>query len=280
MSLSFRRSLLRLPVIGPTIVCLQRLGIAIKIDVRFMGQVLRWLFTSREKTNLTYALSKVNVAHLAATVAEVAGITVAQAREYIDEIEADEELRNHIREATLASERRYSSDIDAKYGRRAGWYAVVRAVKPRVVIETGVDKGLGSCVLAAALLRNKEEGNDGYLYGTDIDPKAGFLLTGPYAEVGEVLYGDSIESLIALEKTIDVFVNDSDHSAEYEEREYETVAERLSDRAVILGDNAHVTDKLFQFAQNTGRKFLYFGELPANHWHPGQGIGFAYRSRE
>lgn len=154
---------------------------------------------------------------------------------------------------------------------------MVRAKKPKVVVETGVDKGLGSCVLAAALLKNRAEGHDGHLYGTDIDPEAGFLLNGRYAEVGEVLYGDSIESLIALDETIDVFINDSDHSADYEGREYETISEKLADDAVILGDNAHETDRLFQFAQASGRKFLYFGELPADHWYSGGGIGFAYR---
>ena len=39
------------------------------------------------------------------------------------------------------------------YGRRLGWYALVRALKPRTVVETGADKGLGSCVLAALRLR-------------------------------------------------------------------------------------------------------------------------------
>lgn len=277
MSLSFRRFLLRQPILGPTIVGLQRFGYAAKVDLRFKRQVLRWLFTSREKTNLTYRLSSANIEYLAAAVSTVTGVSVEEAKVFIDEVESDQELRAHIREATLASPRRYSCDLEAKYGRRAGWYAVVRAVKPKVVVETGVDKGLGSCVLAAALLKNRDEGHEGRLYGTDIDPGAGFLLCGRYAEVGEVLYGDSIESLTALEETIDVFVNDSDHSAEYEGREYETVSEKLADDAVILGDNAHATDKLFQFAQESGRKFLYFGELPADHWYPGGGIGFAYR---
>ena len=46
--------------------------------------------------------------------------------------------------------------------------------------------------------------------------------------------------------------------------------------AVVLGDNAHVTDKLYQFATRTGRKFLFFQQKPLNHWYPGAGIGAAY----
>ncbi|MCH8979666.1 MAG: class I SAM-dependent methyltransferase [Armatimonadetes bacterium] len=279
-SLSFRRKILRLPIIGTAIVALQRLGYAAKVDLRFKRQVLKWLFTSREKTNITYDLSPQSVDHLAAAVAAVTGITHENARRYIDELEADDGLRRHIREATLASGRRYSSDLEARFGRRAGWYAVVRATKPKIIVETGVDKGLGSVVLAAALLRNREEGHEGRHYGTDIDPGAGFLISGEYAEVAETIYGDSIESLTNLDATIDLFINDSDHSAEYEALEYVAVAGKLADRALILGDNAHVTDKLLTFARSTGRKFLYFGEIPADHWHRGGGIGFAYRDSD
>ena len=169
------------------------------------------------------------------------------------------------------------ADRDIQYGRRLGWYAIIRAVKPRVVVETGVDKGLGACVLAAALLRNAQEGQQGYYYGTDINPAAGYLLGGPYARAGRILYGDSIESLERLEETIDVFINDSDHSAAYEAAEYRTVQPKLSKTALLIGDNAHTTDKLLEFALETGRTFLFFKEQPAGHWYPGAGIGVAFR---
>jgi predicted O-methyltransferase YrrM len=160
-----------------------------------------------------------------------------------------------------------------------GWYALVRALKPKVVIETGVEKGLGACVLSAALLRNKAEGHPGTYYGTDINPAAGFLYRAPYSDAGRILYGDSIESLKQLSGPIDFFINDSDHSAEYEAREYETISGKLSENAVLLADNAHVNDKLIQFAAKTGREFLFFQESPREHWYPGAGIGAAWRKR-
>ena len=51
--------------------------------------------------------------------------------------------------------------------------------------------------------------------GTDINPNAGYLFDEIYSENGKILYGDSIESL-KLNAEIDLFINDSDHSAEYE----------------------------------------------------------------
>ena len=152
----------------------------------------------------------------------------------------------------------------------------MRATKPKIVVETGVDKGLGACVLTAALMKNSEEGYTGYYYGTDINPKAGYLLSEPYSELGRVLYGDSIESLQKLNESIDIFINDSDHSAEYERREYETVQGKLAPAAIILGDNAHTNDKLLTFALATGRQFVFFQEKPLNHWYPGAGIGIAF----
>ena len=107
---------------------------------------------------------------------------------------------------------------------------------------------MGSVVLASALLRNIEEGFPGEYFGIDINPDAGYMLNGKYAKVGKILYGDSVESLKKLDRKIDLFINDSDHDAEYEEQEYNTIRKKLSKSAIILGDNCHVTDKLLKFS--------------------------------
>jgi hypothetical protein len=126
-------------------------------------------------------------------------------------------------------------------------------------------------------MRNLGEGHPGRYVGTDINPRKGYLLTGEYARHGQVLYGDSIESLRTLTDPIDLFINDSDHSAQYEAREYETIENKLSERAVVLGDNANITDELLKFAERSGRQFLYFAEEPKDHWYRGDGIGAAFR---
>ena len=171
--------------------------------------------------------------------------------------------------------KRSASDETCAFGRRVGWYAFARILKPRVVVETGVDKGLGSVVLCAALMRNQAEGFPGQYFGTDINPDAGFLLAEPYNSVGRILYGDSIQSLQTI-PSIDLFVNDSDHSSEYERREYETIASRLSEDGLILGDNCHCNDVLADFSARRGRQFVFFREEPKDHWYPGGGIGISF----
>src|SRR5262249_34879230 len=208
---------------------------------------------------------------------QVTGRGFADVRAYVRELEEDEALRSHVRTCTLEdSHYRDVADPEARYGRRLGWYAMVRCLAPKVVVETGIDKGLGSVVLAEALLRNGSEGRPGRYYGTDSNPKAGFLFREPYAQVGGILFGDSIESLKRLDEQIDLFVNDSSHSAEYEGKEYRAVEHKLTPDAVVIGDNAHVTDELLRFAHRTGRRFLYFQEKPRAHWYPGAGIGVSF----
>ena len=135
---------------------------------------------------------------------------------------------------------------------------------------------MGSGLLCSALLKNKEEGFEGFFYGTDINPEAGYLLSGIYSEVGKILYGDSIKTLSQFNEKIDLFINDSDHSADYEYREYITVKDKISEHAVILGDNSHVSDKLAIFSNETKRNFLFFREEPSGHWYPGAGIGISF----
>lgn len=257
---------------------LPRAGSASQSVGRRLQQLLEWLPGSKEDTNYTYDLTPLNLAHLAAAVSVVTSRPVADIRAYIDEPGADPDLASHYANAIagLRPDLAAVADPIARWSRRLGWYAAVRALKPRLVVETGVDKGHGALILCAALRRNAAEGHNGRYVGTDINPNAGYLLKGPYAAHGGLMIGDSIASLRRLTQPIDVFINDSDHSADYEYAEYQTVAPRLHAGSVVIGDNSHVTDKLPRFAAETGRRFLFFREDPENHWYAGAGIGFAF----
>jgi predicted O-methyltransferase YrrM len=239
-------------------------------------QILKWGFRSREDTNFTYHLTPDNINYLAHTIAVVTKTDYAQILKYINEAQSDEALRDTIRNAIDRSPERRYADREVRFGRRLGWYAFARAMKPEIIIETGVDKGLGSVLLCAALLKNREEGKEGRYYGTDINPRAGYFLEGKYREVGEILYGDSLASLSGFHGKIDLFINDSDHSADYEYREYQAIKTLITDRTIILGDNAHCTTKLAEFCLETGRSFIFFKETPLDHWYPGGGIGISF----
>ena len=240
-----------------------------------VGRWLLWVVSSREDSNFTYALTERCKFTLAASVASFLLRDFSEIDGYFREIETDQEFIAHVGNLWRLHPERGRTDRTPHVGRRMVWYAVVRALKPKVVIETGVDQGMGAAVLCAALLRNAAQGCQGRYYGTDLNPSAGYFLKGRYSAIGSILFGDSITSLANFDGEIDLFINDSDHSADYEAAEYQTVKSKLSSNAVILGDNAHVTTKLAEFSIQEGRRFMFFAEEPAQHWYSGAGIGIS-----
>ncbi len=279
---SFRhkaRSFFERSWIGRILLIPFRVKLALTYFVPQLRRLAWWTFASREFTNFTFDITTENCEYLAHMITLVTGVPYSAAMTYLREIREDEDVKRYVIERTQASSLRFSSDPRCEFGRRIGWYAFVRILKPNIVVETGVDKGLGAIVLCAALLRNATEGFAGRYLGTDKNPTAGFLLGQPYSSVGKILYGDSIESLKEIPE-IDLFINDSDHSADYERREYETILAKLPEKGgLILGDNAHCNDVLARFSAEHGRKFVFFHEQPKEHWYPGSGIGISFTAR-
>jgi predicted O-methyltransferase YrrM len=241
--------------------------------------IAHWLRHSREDTNFTYDLTALNREQLVWFVADVANAEVCVVRDFVAEVEQDAQLRDVIKQGVQSSKRWQRSDEEARYGCRIGWYALVRLLKPELVVETGVDKGLGSCVIAAALLRNTAEGNPGRLLAIDIDPTAGELVREPYDSVIDLEFSDSHSALRKLDRPIDFFLHDSDHSPQHERGELDLVMENIAPGGLVLSDNSHVTSAVSDFAEATSRRYLFFREQPANHWYPGGGIGAAFDSR-
>lgn len=233
----------------------------------------KWLFTSNETTNFTYDLTDINKKYLAEFVAHITHKSYSQIYNYIQELDTNKLLKQHIYQTTKECGEEYKSAKQIFYARRIIWYAIARATKPKVIVETGIDKGLGSCVLISALMANKKEGFEGYYYGTDINPKAGYLLTDEYTKFGKVLYGDSITSLKKLNKRIDLFINDSIHINDYEYREYLAVEHKLNSNAILLS-HSHL---LFKFSQKTNRDFLCFTENPKDFWRVGSTISISFK---
>jgi hypothetical protein len=116
----------------------------------------RYLLRGREVTNLTYELADVD--EIFAMVAGVLGTARQALVPFVHELKSDDDLRGRLT-AKLASTANRSSQ--PRYGKRQLTYCIVRARKPRVVIETGTFDGLGTAVLAQALARNAAEGQSG-----------------------------------------------------------------------------------------------------------------------
>ena len=270
------RHFLKFTALGRLVLIPYRWLGALPYAFRQIGQILRWGFTSKEHYNHTYQLTPLSRAYLVSYTAVICGHPEEEIEKYFRELETDEDLRRSLVERALASLDRHNSDLEPRYGRRLGWYALMRATKPRVVVETGVDRGLGTVVIAAALRRNAKEGAPGMLYATDIITTCGHLMSDDYRQFAKILIGDSVESLKKFDQPVDIFLHDSDHRAEYEWAEFLAIEPKLHTDSIVMSDNSQQTAKLLEFSKRAGRSFLYFQDQPQDHWWPGDGIGTAF----
>jgi len=234
----------------------------------------KWCLKDTEDSNFYYDLTDHNLDILAQIISIITKKNYQEIRKYFEELSEDYDLKEHIKKELLINN--YGKEFTVDYSRRIGWYAIARAIRPKIIIESGVSHGVGSCVLTKALILNRQEGYPGKYFGTEIDPKMGKLLVGKYKNEGQIIYGDSINTLGKFDDKIDLFINDSDHSADYEYREYNSIKNKVNDNSIILGDNSHSTDKLSTFSKEQKRRFIFFKEQPLNHWYPGAGIGISY----
>ena len=256
----------------PLLVFPYRCRLIVRHLVRNFNKSFFWLFKSKEFANFTYDLTLANKEYLAWFIANICGASVGEIRGYFSELESNTQLDKYI-SAGLSTHRRGKEIVDqAFFGRRIGWYAIVRALKPMIVVETGTEKGLGSLVLAEALLKN----GSGRLITIDMEPSSGLLIGAEYGGVIERVIDDSLLAISKIDQ-IDLFIHDSDHSAEHESRELKLLQSRLSSVGIVLSDNSHVTTELAKWSLEHGRRFVYFSEQPLNHWYPGAGIGVSMK---
>lgn len=233
-----------------------------------------WAIKRTEISNYYYNITPRNRKDLAFLISFTTHKPLSEIEGYLEEIETDLDVAAAL--SQFQSSNASLRDSTMALARRIGWYAYARALKPKVIVETGVHHGVGSLVLTSAIRRNNEEGFSGKYFGTDIDASAGKLFKKPFSDYGQILYGDSIESLKDMaDASVDMFINDSDHSAEYELLEYKTILSKLTHSAIVIGDNSHATDSLRKFSEETGRRFIFFKEEPLNHFYNGAGLGIS-----
>ena len=233
-----------------------------------------WALKKTEDDNFYYDLTEKNRKDLVSLLSWVLKKPVNLLTEYQNEITSNDKLIQQI-EKSLKDKLKLK-DLKMGFGRRESWYIIIRSIKPKFIIETGVHQGVGACVIASALAKNKEEGYPGEYIGIDIDPKAGFLFNDLFSDFGEIIYSDSLEALRRFTGKLDLFINDSDHSSDYENSEYQLIIEKLSKTGIILGDNSHTNSILRDFSLQRERNFVFFKEEPDRHWYPGAGVGISF----
>jgi predicted O-methyltransferase YrrM len=143
----------------------------------------------------------------------------------------------------------------------AALYGIVRALRPTTVLETGVEIGVSTAVLLAALDRN----GHGQLHSVDIDPGVGRVARAGNTERwtlhvhphtgGE----DALRGLMAQLGDVDIYYHDSGHSWLWQTFEYETAAPHATQ--LVLSDDIDVSWAFVEHCQERGVRPLGLVEL-------------------
>ncbi len=133
-------------------------------------------------------------------------------------------------------------------------YIVCRALKPKVVIETGVAYGITTAFILKAL----EENQQGILYSVDLPlpilgykKSVGLAVPPQLKERWRLHIGAAEHVLPGILKTVTglgIFVRDSHHTYASMLREFEIVWPYLNSGGLIISDDADINDALLDFA--------------------------------
>jgi predicted O-methyltransferase YrrM len=159
-------------------------------------------------------------------------------------------------------------------------YSLVRAMRPSVVVETGVCYGASSAYILEAL----EDNGHGVLYSIDLgntedEPPNDFFVRPSLRDRWRLIIGDSREELPRLLEQlghIDLFHHDSLHTYEHMTWEYETAFPYLTPNGVLSSHDVRIITSLSNpFARNP---FAAFCERHGLRSVETRNVGIATRS--
>ena len=123
-------------------------------------------------------------------------------------------------------------------------YAIVRALKPKIFVETGVQNGISTYFILSALERN----GYGMLHSIDIretlqdEKKIGWLVPDELKHRWDFSVGDSKEvvpKMLSELKIVDIFMHDSLHTYDHMSFEFRTAWEYLREGGVLITDDIY-----------------------------------------
>ena len=150
-------------------------------------------------------------------------------------------------------------------------YFLVRRLKPNLIIETGVHRGVSSLFILQAL----EDNHKGKLYSIDLPlakyntdsgestksslspEKVGICIKNKLTKRWNLILGDSKKELPQLLTSIescDMFVHDSKHTYEHMEWEFNKIWSKLNQNGMLVSDDTNWNSSFRDFALKVGRK--------------------------
>jgi hypothetical protein len=182
-----------------------------------------------------------------------------QIRGYLDEPISTVAFAEHLRGAEEEFRSLSDGNADLFAKKILNQYAVVRALAPDCIVETGIANGVSSLYLLLALQKNRR----GTLHSigladyTHLPPgKApGWLVPQWLRAPWQVHLGDAraiLPDLLARLGSISIFIHDSLHTYDHMMWEFETAYPHLRSRGVLISDDALWNNAFYEFARKIG----------------------------
>jgi predicted O-methyltransferase YrrM len=186
--------------------------------------------------------------------ARYTGLPYLELMRYRRELRDDCEFQAHLA--------RCREEVHYGFAGLAQLYAVVRAAKPAVVVETGVASGMSSAHILRALAANGR----GTLHSIDLPNvqdgsilpqgrSTGWMVPAALHAQWNLHLGDTYELLPKLLDSlarVDLFLHDSDHSYEAMSFEFERAWPKLAPSGLLLSDDSHLHTAWDDFCARQG----------------------------
>ena len=234
--------------------------------------VARYVLWDPEVGDFSYDLANREV--FAAELAEMLEVPTGRVLKWFAEAESHPELSGRLIRRLRG---RWDLHSRAEFGPRLGWYALVRAARPAIVVETGIKHGIGSLLLLVALELNAHEGHPGVLVSIDDDPAAGSLVPAGRFANWERVTGRSPQDLepALAGREVHVLIQDTPAGAGVEAAEYALALAHGSGPLWLASGNGAFTPVLADLAANHDGSYRLVPEQPRHPIYPGGGMAFA-----
>jgi predicted O-methyltransferase YrrM len=162
------------------------------------------------------------------------------------------EMREHIAASRTRLNRPESAAVhDADAGLPEFCYVICRALRPRVVVETGVGSGVTTAFILQALAANGE----GHLWSIDLPPIGAEEFAGSFVPQHlrsrwNLLRGRTRDLLPGLLRELpapDVFLHDSLHTTRNMTFEFNAAWQKMAAGGVLLSDDIHMSKAFARF---------------------------------
>ncbi len=251
---------------------ISKINIILRYKKSKISHIIKWIFFGKEISNFVYEIE--NQEEIIEIVNVITGIKFEKLNAILKEIDPkNEDFRSFFSE-------NYFKDFSNKiiFGRRMIWYLIVRVMKPTIVIESGVERALGSGLLIYALYMNHKEDNiENEFIGIDIKE-----IKKPYFNFENKKYlnykfntNDSIDFIKNFNrKSKIVYISDAEHNYDFELEEYTEIQLKMLEGSIIISDNN--SGALSEFSRKHNKNMLIFKESPKNTWYNGATASISY----